>query len=310
MLYLVTNTHPKNSIQHLFTSCILEACVHSNIDFAEVTLASLPRLNSMSDDSWLFCDPSDPLVYNLVDKPGKKFAFVHYSEGNSKKSMPILDLLESCWKIFVPTDWMAHWLSMVFPNLSARIAVCGLPFNVRPYIPYREIVKNHKLIALNQPFSLENLHILAVHLAEILTEEGFTVVQLCTPKEMNTLLSDRESRVLCREGEKRGLHFTVTNNSHQRLTQLAESQFSLNMATASTICQSNLEGAAVNTISISPNHGEYPEIFNTANLYSPYNIENIIHLIKKPPKNNVSIDFSKMLPKKVCDRYLDALEVI
>lgn len=307
MLYLVMDTRSPGSIQRLFAEQMLNTCTQANIDFTAVMLESSIGPNSTADDTWLFCDPFHPLVYNLKSKAGKKYAFYHCDD-HCETFLPMHDFLNCCDKIFVPSVWMDHRLRAAIGESNTQTAVCGIPFDVEPYLPFQKTVKDSKLVAFNQPFSLQCLHILKVHLAEILANEGYQVVQLCSPQEMITLTSDRESRVLYHQGRKRGLHFIITENDHQRLTKVAMAQLVIDLSATKSLSHRSLEAAAVNTVSIAPNHGEHSEIYQPQNLYSPYNVESIIRLVINPP--GAGIDLAEMLPGKVCNFCLNHMEAI
>ncbi len=132
-----------------------------------------------------------------------------------------------------------------------------------------------KLVVFIQAFTIENLHILEVYLADLLIQGGYGVMHLFPPGI--DLPTAPDIRGLIREGENRGMRFVYCKTKDEYLHWLAKANLMITTAPSANSALL-LEATSLGVTSLAPCCGDYPNLLPSTCLYRPFNLNHILHL--------------------------------
>ena len=322
MLYFLTEPETENNYFGTYNAALRSEFKKRRIPYREIALYGSPytlartlsTVRSRPHDTWLLSYAHNPKIEYIAHKPGRKYAHAHGLEAslfepavlegyalNEARAFSHYDA------VFVNTNWARSLVVKRYPGLSADVVASGFPFDPGLLHDFLHVPKTGNLIAFNQRFALDKLHILEVHLAEKLISEGYHVIHLCPRKSFDHLQGERESRALFRQGKLRGLEFVINDTKTEYYENLARAQLLITTPVADTLSVGTLEAAALQAIPIAPDWGPFPEYLPPGNLYPPYNIAAIMERVANPP--GCKVTWEQFLPEKVVDTYLETMGV-
>jgi hypothetical protein len=324
LIFFVTEPESEGSYFKTYNNAVRNELNRRGISFYEVALTGpyldkenmkrLSSINSRPNDVWLMAYAHNPVINYISSKLGRKFGHVHgleaslfepaFLQGYSLNEEIVFSLYDG---LFVNSRWAWRLIAQSYPEFASKTFVSGFPFDPGWLSKYKNVPKKRRLIAFNQRFSLDKLHIIEVYLSELLVKRGYDVIHLCPESDLKRIASNREARVLFREAQKRGLKFIINNTKDEYYTKLAEAEVLITTTLADTLSVGTLEAAALGVIPILPDWGPFPEYLSPKNLYPPYNIKRVLNLVASPPKT--AVRFDKYLPEKVIGTYLSFMEV-
>ncbi len=306
LLYFISEPENESNRFGMYQQAVRSEMKRRSVGFSEISLegslctqrSMLTSVNSHQDDDWLVCCPHNPILRHLAEVPGRKFAHVGIDRLEDTSMLGVYDA------VFVGSHWAASVLRQ--RHEGAEVVVSGFPFDPEWLDGYRRPQTDEKLIAFNQPFALSHLHILEVHLGDLLVRDGYRVVHLCPREKIELMEDDRETRVLLREGQKRGLRFTVYDDRSRYYTELARAQVLVSTPVTGPSPLESLEAVGLGVTPLAPDWGPFPEYLPRSNLYPPYNLESIHRQIASPPCGHVN---RRHRPARVLDVYLSTMGV-
>jgi len=325
MLYLILERESEFGYHSTYNTELRRYLDSHNIKFKEINLEkdyfcqtnldSINSIQSSNEDIWLFSYAQNPLINKVLDKPGRKFAHIHGLEALLYEPAVLHGyrlyeeiLLYYYDGLFVNSDYAYSVIKKSYPVAAAKTTVTGFPFDVSFAERFKHIEKNEKVIAFNQRFDMDKLHMLEVYICEELIDLGYTVMHICSKGEYERIQWDREAKNLLNEAVKMGVQVLVTKSKDDYFEKLAKAKFTITTSIADTLSICMLEAAALGSISIAPNIGPFPEYICPENLYRPFNVEQIIDIVKKC--KNTSVNLAEYSPEKVFGIYMKCMGVI
>ena len=320
MLYFLSEPERDDNYFRMYNQSLRGELKRRRIEYREISLANpfdaqvrmLNTINSHPHDAWILSYAHNPIIRWIARKPGRKYGHAHgleaslfepaILEGYDLHEEEVFGMYDA---IFVNSSWARNLVLDQYPRLTAEVVVSGFPFDARSLHLMCHLPKIKRLVAFNQRFSLDKLHILEVHLAEQLTAEGFQVIHLCSRNHINHIMTDQDARALYRQGQMRGLRFVINNTKADYYVNLSRAQVCITTSAADTLSVGTLEAAAMGVIPLAPDWGPFPEYLPRTNLYPPYNIDRILELVGDPPESE--LDFGKYDPTQVFDVYFRTL---
>ncbi len=325
MLYLILESDNGSGYHYTYNNELRKYLQQNNIKFIEIPLESrhlcqtnLDRINSIkssNEDIWLFSYAQNPLINIVLLKPGKKFCHIHGLEALAYEPAVLHGyrlyeevLLYNYDGLFVNSKWAYSVIEKAYPGLASKTQVTGFPFDINFAQRYKGIGKDDKTIAFNQRFDMDKLHMLEVYICEKLIDLGYTVMHICSKGEYERIQSDRESRNLLSEAVKMGVQLLVTKSKDDYYEKLSRAKFAVTTSIADTLSICMLEAAALGAIPVAPNFGPFPEYIPSESLYKPFNVDQIIDIIRRGKNPRVNLERYK--PDNVFGIYMKSMGVI
>ncbi|MFO8059732.1 MAG: hypothetical protein R6U70_03630 [Bacillota bacterium] len=322
MLYFLSEVEREDNYFSMYNRALRSHLTRRRIPFREIALVGsfrdqvrkLNAIPSQPEDAWLLSCAHNPVIAGAARKPGKRFGHAHdleaggFAPAGQKRRDPDEERALSHYDvIFVDSEWARDLIARRYPRLSAEVVVSGFPFDREALQRVRRLPKAPNLVAFNQRFSLGRLHILEVHVAERLASRGYQVIHLCPREALRHMVRDRESRVLYRQGQMRGLNFVINDTKAEYYANLSRARVLVTTSAADTLSVGTLEAAALGVTPLAPRWGPFPEYLPREHLYPPYNVERLLQLVADPPGCRVEADAHT--PERVFDIYLEHMEV-
>ncbi len=322
VLYFLTEPETEGSYFGMYNSVVRSQLRTWSVSFGEIPLADpeaarerIEGISSEDDDTWLFSYAHNPIGEHVASKKGRRYAHVHgleaslyepaVLEGYSLNEEEALNRFDA---VFVNSRWAKGLIETAYPDLGCEVVVSGFPFNVYSLQRYRAGERRRRLVVFNQRFALDKLHILEVHIAEMLNHMGYKTAHLISQEAFRRNMRYRQRRVLMREGYRRGLRFVISATKAEYYRHLAGAGIMITTPLADTLSVATLEAAALGVIPIVPDWGPFPEYVPPANRYPPYNIDAIIKRVAEPPASTA--DIRRYLPSRVVHTYLVTMGVL
>ncbi len=321
MLYFLSEEEREDNYFRMYNQALRSELNERQVSFRDIPLVGsfydqikkVGSLRTRPDDIWLLSYAHNPIIQWVAQKPGRKFAHAHGLEASLFEPAVLegYDLHEAkAFReydgIFVNSEWSKNLIADRYPQLQADIVVSGFPFDQEAVRAEQLQSKTDNLIAFNQRFSLDKLHILEVHLAERLISAGYMVMHLCPRNLIEHIFGDREARALYRQGLKRGLRFVVNDTKAEYYRNLSRAQIQITTSAADTLSIGTLEAATLGATPLAPDWGPFPEYLPEIHLYPPYNIDKIMTLVSDPPV--CKVDIGQYAPEMVFARYFEVME--
>ena len=324
MIYFITEAVSGEKYFGMYQQAVRTQLMVEGVNFKEISLsqseehvrALIDIIPDEKDNIWLLSYAQNPLSQYIRDKAtGKLFGHVHgiYAslfeparlQGYYLDEQTTLSLYDG---LFVNSQWARQLIINKYPELKHTVIVSGFPFDGTTLSAYKTTDKRENMVVFNQRFSLDKLHILQVHLADILVGLGYHPVQLMGEREFDRCMQQRHRRVLIREARKRGMHFIVNSSKEEYYKRLARATAMITTPLAETLSVSTLEAAALNVTPIVPDFGPFTEYVSSSNRYSPYNIQNILEILFAAPC--AEVQFERFHPDTVVNIYLEEMGLL
>jgi len=257
------------------------------------------KINSAHDDVWFISWAQSSIIEFIKNKPGKKFGLV---VGLTEKHLDPLVLcnkaellrerhrLNMYDKVFANSFWCRDCIISAYPEMAGRIAVTGFPFDFTIFNQYKRIPKEDNLVVFNQRFALEKLHLLELETALLLVNKGFKVKHLSgIPR--NILLQNKPMlRPLLERSDQIGLEFIYNSTKHEYHRNLAKASVVITTSIADMLPSSLIEAICLGAVPVAPRAFCFPEFVHKDNLYTPYDLTEIISITTSKPYRKHSIE--------------------
>lgn len=313
MLYFIGYEDRQDNWTGNFTTAVKEELVRRNIPFRilppynwrgpSMPLREYLQIESRDDDLWFFSWAHSPLIELLAHKKGRKYGLV---VGLTKFHFDPLIFLEAevdiresqrlsvYDKIFAVSHWCKECIIRAYPYLQEKVVYTGFPHDFNVYEPYKRIAKESDLIVFNQRFAPERLPFLELETARMLIKCGFRVQHL-TGTDPETMKQNYPSMasLIC-EAEQIGLNFVHNATKDQYHANLAKATVVITTSIADMLPASLIEAIYLGAAPVAPRAFCFPEFVHDDNLYTPYDLHEIIALAQLKPNRQHKIEqFSK-----------------
>ncbi len=283
------------------------------VDWQTTTLqAQIYRdIRSNPKDVWLIGWAQSPAIELIQDKPGKKFGMVVGLAAMPFEPAVLQDTAQTLREperlfmydhIFANSDWCRRCLLKHYPGLRGKVTVTGFPIDFEIYSPYRTRERNQDLVVFNQRFSLEKLHVLEIELARLLSEQGYRVHHLTGVNPSTMAKSSNCTAELMHRAKLAGLDFIYNETKHQYHSRLAKAAVVITTSAADMLPSSLIEAVYLGAVPVAPDHRCFGEFIHPDNLYTPYDMDEILSLVRKRPYRNH--DIMQYRAADVVDRFL------
>ncbi len=289
------------------------------IDWQTTTPQASTYLNAASkpEDTWFISWAQSPAIELIKDKPGRKFGLVVGLTAMPYEPAVLQDSAETLREpqrlhlydhLFANSHWCRQCLLNHYPDLQGRVSVTGFPLDFNIYHRYLNSKTDDDLVVFNQRFSIEKLHVLEVELARMLSACGYRVQHLTgvSPSRMKNT-SSTMSKLLLR-AENAGLNIIFNESKHQYHQRLARATVVVTTSVADMLPSSLIEAVYLGAVPVAPNHMCFDEFIHPDNLYSPYDIGEILSIIKSCPDR--SHDIKQYEAASVVERFLHHMDII
>lgn len=303
MLYFVGYPPNQASWTGNFTRAVREELTGLRIPFVELppydwTGATAPKreylkINSKPEDAWLIGWAQSSLIELIKHKQGRKYGLVvgltesHFDpliftgEVSGFRERQRLNAYD---RLFANSRWCGDCISRAYPELAGRVAVTGFPFDFSLFENYLHLPKEENLVVFNQRFALEKLHVLEVEAARLLIKKGFRVQHLSgIPAEKlqqkNPLLGP-----LLDTAQQIGLEFVYSPGKDEYHRNLAKASFVLTTSIADMLPSSLIEAIYIGAVPVAPRAFCFPEFVHRDNLYTPYDLEEVLSIVAAKPR--------------------------
>ncbi len=302
MLYFIGYEDSQDSWTGSFTRAVQGELRRQSIPFRilppngwrgpAVTLREYLEIESTDDDQWFFGWAHSPLIELLAHKKGQKYGLVvgltklHFdplifteavSTIREERRLSIYD------KIFTPSHWCKKSIIRAYPHLQKKIFCTGFPHSFSDYAIYSRLPKEQDLVVFNQRFSLERLPVLELETAKMLIKRGFRVEHLTgTAPETIKKTSPSLASLIC-EAEQIGLNFVYNATKDEYYNNLAKASVVITTSIADMLPASLIEAIYLGAVPVAPRAFCFPEFVHEDNLYTPYDLQEIIDLTEAKP---------------------------
>jgi hypothetical protein len=321
MLYFIGYEDSQDNWTGNFTEAVKEELVRRGIPFRilppynwrgpSMLLREYLQIESYDDDQWFFGWAHSPLIELLAHKKGRKYGLVvgltkfHFDplifvgaehDIRERQRLAIYD------KIFTVSHWCKSCIIRAYPFLQKKLVYTGFPHDFKIYESYRRIAKEPDLIVFNQRFALERLPVLELETARMLIECGFRVQHLTGTAPEIIKQNYPSMASLLRETEQIGLIFVHNATKDEYHRNLAKASVVITTSIADMLPASLIEAIYLGAVPVAPREFCFPEFVHNDNLYTPYDLREIIALAKTKPKRHHNIEqFSK---EKVVETFI------
>lgn len=302
MLYLIGYPDSENNWTGCFMRSLRQELTSNNVRFRELppydwSGSAIPvrqylRVESNADDVWLFGWAHNPLIELLKYKQGRKFGLVvgimanHFDPLVFTANAAVLPerlRLGLYDGLFAVSRWCRDCLVKSYPELAAKTTVTGLPLDFNTYTPYRCIAKEKGLIVFNQRFSPERLPVLELALARTLREKGHRVLHLSGFGREQLVSRMPELAPLLVQAEDAGLEFVYNSTKDAYYGQLARAETVITTSIADTLSVAMIEAICLGAVPVAPNAFCFPEYIHPDNLYTPFDLAEILRIAETRP---------------------------
>jgi glycosyltransferase involved in cell wall biosynthesis len=255
-------------------------------------------IESSPDDVWFIGWAQSPLIEIIRHKEGRKYGLVvgltkmnfdplvftgALKDLREKERLSIYD------KIFANSRWCRECIARAYPQLAEKVAVTGFPFDFEIYQPYLDTVKEDDLIVFNQRFSLERLYMLEVETARILIQRGYRVKHLSGTPVSKLVQRAPALAPFLAAAETTGLEFVFNPVKEIYHKNLAKASVVVTTSIADMLPSSLIEAIVLGSVPVAPNSFCFPEFVHKDNLYTPYDLNEIIDIVEKKPQSSHSV---------------------
>jgi hypothetical protein len=262
-----------------------------------------------------FSMAQNPIIDFIQWKPGEKYGHIHnlgcflfdpiVLEGIDTEESRRLGYYD---KIFFSSLWSLKSAESTYNELSERFVLTGFPLDLATYEKYKSVPKDSKLIVFNQRFSWERIPQLEIEIAINLIKRGYKVQHLYAPLENDRISTDATLERLKFIGQNNGIEFIPNHTKEGYHKDLAKATFVITTSICDNLPVAILEAVYLGAVPIAPCTMCFPEFIHRDNLYTPYNIGEIIKLVEeKPIREHKVVQYRS---EYVINKYLKAMDLI
>ncbi len=326
MLYFMGLNDSEGNWTGSFTAAVRSELVRRGVSFRELppydwyadglALGPVLRVRSRPSDSWFISWAQSPLIELIRDMPGRKYGLVVGLTAMPFEPAVLMEAAEGLRErerlslydgIFVNSQWCRECLCRAYPELASRVVVTGFPFDYRVYDRYVEVPRDPELVVFNQRFALEKLHIIEVEVARRLVERGYRVQHFSGTPAAALSRWSVSTRQLLKIAERVGLELVHNPDKDTYHERLASAAVVVTTSIADMLPSSLIEAVYMGAVPVAPDAMCFPEFIHQDNLYTPYDIEEIISLVEEAPVREYSITgYDK---SRVVGRFLEEMGI-
>ncbi len=292
-----------------FTRAVTDALNKRRVPFHELpsfdwltTNAPIRRylqIRSKSTDTWFIGWAQSPIIELIKDKPGRKVGLVvgltampfepavlweAEDRLNEGRRLALYDKILAC------SHWCKRCICEAYPHLADRVAVTGFPIDYSIYERFRDTPKDPDLVIFNQRFALEKLHAIEIMVAARLVQKGWRVQHLSGISADELAGMATSIGPLLNAAGRIGLDFQYNCTKEEYHSRLARGSIVVTTSIADMLPSSLIEAIYLGALPVAPDSMCFPEFVHTDNLYTPYDIEQILALVSERPVREHPID--------------------
>lgn len=256
------------------------------------------KINSSQNDVWFLGWAQSPLIEIIQHKKGLKYGLVvgltaaHFDplmlSGNAeslceRKRLNLYD------KLFANSYWCRDCIVRAYPELADKVVVTGFPFQFTMHSHLLRIEKKDNLVVFNQRFALEKLHIIEIEIARLLTRGGVLVQHLTGVHPDKLVKNNPALQPLLKMASEAGIEFVYNQSKKVYLNNLAKAKIVITTSIADMLPNSMVEAIYLGAVPLAPDAFCFPEFIHPDNLYTPYDLEEVVELVFNPPYREHSI---------------------
>ena len=326
MLYFMGYTDSSGNWTGNFTRAIREGLQKRDVKFKELppfdwqaTAAPIGRyleIRSEPDDTWFIGWAQSPIIELIKDKPGKKIGLVVGLTAMPFEPAVLVGAEDGLREgqrlalydqIFANSEWCRECICTAYPHLADRVSVTGFPIDYSIYDRFLDVPKDPNLVVFNQRFALEKLHMIEILVAEKLVDLGWRVQHLSgiSPKEL--VERSRSNGPLLNAARRVGLEFKYNRTKEQYHESLARASVAVTTSLADMLPSSLIEAIYLGAVPVAPDSMCFPEFIHRDNLYSAYDLGQVVELVtEKPVRQHTIAAYDKNV---VVDRFIDEMQL-
>jgi hypothetical protein len=281
----------------------------------DISIEFCNNINSSDDDVWLIGWAQIPLIEVINNKRGKKFGVVVGTVTNPyepavlmKHSINERFRLGIYHKLFVVSDWCKELLIDAYPEMKDKIVTTGFPIDFNIYDSYKTVPKQPNLVVFNQRFAVDKLQVIEIELSRKLIKAGYKVYHLSEHTRDSLAYQNAVTGSLIDLMQDLGIEFIYNSTKEAYYEKLAKAAFVVTTSISDMLPNSMLEAVYMGAVPIAPRYLSFPEFIHPDNLYSPYDLREMLDLIEqKPLREHNIMKYSKDV---VIERYLKEMCVL
>jgi hypothetical protein len=307
MLYFAGYHDAEDSWTGCFTRAVRSELLRLQVAFTELPPfdwrgPAAPRkyylqIKSSAEDVWLIGWAQSELIELVAAKEGRKFGLVvgltagHLDPlalaGTAVNERQRLALYDG---IFANSEWCKACISSAYPEVAGRVVVTGFPFDYRLLDSYLQLPKEPDLVVFNQRFALEKLHILELETSRLLSVQGYRVHHLSGVPEERLVRANPSLGPLLAGARQRGLQFVYNPDKHTYLVNLSKAAAVVTTSLADMLPVSLIEAIYLGAVPVAPRSLCFPEFVHPDNLYTPYNLTEVVDIVVGMPRRHHPIE--------------------
>ncbi|MDW7650443.1 MAG: hypothetical protein SCK29_09960 [Bacillota bacterium] len=274
------------------------------------------RVRSKPDDAWFIGWAQSPVIELIHSKPGRKYGLVvgltemHFDpmvftgRADTLREKERLGLYDG---LFANSHWCCETVSRAYPKLSGRTVTTGFPFDFTALKPYRKLTKEKNLVVFNQRFSPERLHSLEIEAARLLIAMGYRVQHLLGVSPAQLSKGNPLLKSLIKKAQHTGIEFVYNAGKTDYHQRLARASLVITTSIADMLPSSLIEAIYLGAVPVAPRAFCFPEFVHTDNLYTPYDLAEILSVVTTKPRREHQIQ--QYAKDKVVSRFIEEMKL-
>ncbi len=273
-------------------------------------------IESTESDIWFIGWAQSPIIEIIQNKKGRKYGIVVGATANpfepavfweAKQYINERFRLGVYDKIFAVSDWCRELLVSAYPEIQHKVVSTGFPIDYRIYDSYKYIEKQPNLVVFNQRFSIEKLNIIEIELSRRLISMGYMVKHFSGHPLDSVASLNITTAALLDLMQKIGMEFVYNPTKEIYHQNLAKASFVITTSISDMLPNSMLEAIYMGAIPVAPKNLSFSEFIHPDNLYTPYDIQEMVDIIvKRPVREHDIMKYSKEL---IIERFLNEMNI-
>lgn len=324
MLYIL-GYYESGSYTASFNKAVLSELDTRNIDYVKLPpynwehpnecFQFCTSIDSSEDDTWFMGWAQTPVIEAIKDKKGKKYGFVVGTTANPFEPANILkvDIKERYRlglydKVFTISKWCRNTMINAYPEMKDKLVAVGFPMDFKELDKYKNSPKQPNLVVFNQRFSVEKLPMIEIEVSRRLIAMGYEVRHLAEQTMQELSAQCKTTAALLNLMTNIGIKFIHNPTKEAYYEQLSKASVAITTSISDTLSIATVEAIYLGVIPVAPMAFGFPEYINPNNLYSPYDLEQIINMVlSKPITEHYILKYSKNL---IIDKFLKEMDII
>ncbi len=273
------------------------------------------NIDSSEDDAWFMGWAQTPVIEAIKDKKGKKYGFVVGTTANPFEPANILkvDIKEHYRlglydKVFTISEWCRNTMINAYPEMKDKLVAVGFPMDFKELDKYKNSPKQPNLVVFNQRFAVEKLPMIEIEVSRRLIAKGYKVRHLAEQPRQTLSSQCKTTAELLDLMMNIGIEFTYNPTKEAYYEQLSQASIAITTSISDTLSIATVEAIYLGVIPVAPRAFGFPEYVNPKNLYSQYDLEEIINIaLAKPNSEHDILKYSKNL---IIEKFLKEMNIL